>query len=93
MTIIASPTASKKVTSGRRSRSGRREAAKPKKTAKTTMPRMASSAAARIGLDGAMVFMNSLKGADAPMPAGAAGWPASSKRAPSGSMGHRACSP
>ncbi|MND98001.1 hypothetical protein D3C80_903350 [compost metagenome] len=90
---MVSPTASKKVISGVRSRSGRPEAAKPKKTAKTTMPRMASSAAARIGLDGAMVFRNSLNGAPAPRPSAPSGLIASNKRAPSGSIGHRACRP
>ncbi|MNC74609.1 hypothetical protein D3C75_1259930 [compost metagenome] len=90
---MVSPTASKKVISGSRNRSGRPEAAKPKKTAKTTMPRMASSAAARIGLAGAMVFRNSLKGAPAPNPSAPSGLMASSRRAPSGSIGHRACRP
>jgi len=93
MTIIVSPTASKKVISGTRSRSGNPEAAKPKKTANTTMPRMASSAAARIGLEGAMVLTNSLNGAPAPRPSAPSGLMASSRRAPSGSIGQTACRP
>jgi hypothetical protein len=95
MTIIVSETASKKIVSGWRSRADRRVVAKPKTMAKTTMPRMASSAAARIGLAGARL----VRKAEKPPPprfwrtSSSPTAPAISSRPPSGSIGQIACRP
>lgn len=96
MTIIVSDTASKKVVMGWRRRAFSRVAAKPKAMAKTTTPRMASSAAARIGLDGARVCRKAVRPSPStlrstssarPAVAPASAWP------PAGSIGQTLSQP